>query len=84
MKEEYKDQISDLLGFEQTAINSALVSAQNDIGSIGLALEMETHIKPYLLANLRDRRPSLQIYNLEMALLIKHKRELLNNPRGML
>ena len=29
MKEEYKDQISDILGFEPTAINSALVSAQN-------------------------------------------------------
>jgi DNA (cytosine-5)-methyltransferase 3A len=29
MKEEYKDQISNILGFEPTAINSALVSAQN-------------------------------------------------------
>lgn len=29
MKEEYKAQISDILGFEPTAINSSLVSAQN-------------------------------------------------------
>ena len=29
MKEEYKDQISDILGFQPTAINSSLVSAQN-------------------------------------------------------
>ena len=29
MKEEYKDQISNMLGFEPTAINSSLVSAQN-------------------------------------------------------
>ena len=29
MKEEYKSQISDILGFEPTAINSSLVSAQN-------------------------------------------------------
>lgn len=29
MKEEYKSQISDILGFQPTAINSALVSAQN-------------------------------------------------------
>jgi DNA (cytosine-5)-methyltransferase 3A len=29
MKEEYKTQISDILGFEPTAINSSLVSAQN-------------------------------------------------------
>ena len=29
MKEEYKNQISDILGFQPTAINSSLVSAQN-------------------------------------------------------
>ena len=29
MKEEYKDQISNILGFQPTAINSSLVSAQN-------------------------------------------------------
>ena len=39
MKEEYKKQISEILGFEPTAINSSLVSAQTDTGSIGLVLE---------------------------------------------